>query len=449
MAFGSATVTQFFLRKKYRSTALASHLGGDDQTMNNRVPLRWKTVIGTTIGNALEWYDFLIFGYLSVLIAKQFFPSDAPLTSMLLTTATFGVGFVFRPLAGLWIGMYADRRGRSAALSFVIVLMFIATAMLAFAPTYAQAGLWAPAIVVTSRVLQGISAGGEFGCATALLVELAPQDKKGLYGSWQMVAQSMGALMATLAAAAITSGFSPEALASWGWRLPFLAGLIIGPAGYWIRRNIDESDAFEATAKHESMPFRCLLTDYPTALFISLALGAAVSVAVYVLVGYLPIFAVQMLHLPLNIPFVILAVTMPVRLLLIPLFGHLSDKVGAHRVMGAALIIFIALVHPAFTWLTRVPGVASLLVLGFVFAVLIAALMGPFAATVANLFPTGVRATAMSLTSNLTASVLGGFTPFVLTWLVAKTGDPMMPAHYMFFFLSVGALSLLCYTRPS
>ncbi|TCG08127.1 MFS transporter [Paraburkholderia steynii] len=407
----------------------------------------WKTVIGSTIGNALEWYDFLIFGYLSVLVAKQFFPSDNPLTSMLLATATFGVGFILRPLAGIWIGMYADRRGRKSALSLIILLMFISTAMLAFAPTYRQAGLWAPVIVVISRLLQGISAGGEFGSATALLVELAPRDRKGFYGSWQMFAQAIGSFLATLAAAMLTSWFSPDSLASWAWRLPFIVGLVIGPVGYWIRRNIDESDEFKETEKQPSIPFRKLLTDYPAAMFISIALGGATNVMVYVLVGYLPIYAVQVLQLPINTPFVVLAVTMQVRMLFVPIFGHLSDKIGRRKVMGRALVLFIALVYPAFMWLTHAPGLASLLAMELVFAIIMAAVLGPFAATAADLFPTGIRSTGMSLTYNLTAALLGGFSPFILTWLVAKTGDIMMPAHYMVIFLALGALSLLCYKQ--
>ncbi|MGF6999674.1 MFS transporter [Paraburkholderia sp. GAS32] len=415
--------------------------------MNNRKRSPWKTVIGSTIGNALEWYDFLIFGYLSVLIAKQFFPSDNPLTSILLTTATFGVGFIFRPLAGIWIGMYADRRGRKAALSFIILLMFISTAMLAFAPTYQQAGIWAPVIVVISRILQGISAGGEFGSATALLVELAPKDRKGFYGSWQMFAQAIGSFLATLAAAMLTSWFTTESLSHWAWRLPFIVGLVIGPVGYWIRRNIDESEEFEEAQKQPSVPFRELLTNYPTAMLISFALGGATNVMVYVLVGYLPIYAVHTLRLPINTPFIVLAATMPVRMLFVPFFGHLSDKVGRRRVMGYALVLFIALVYPAFMWLTHAPGLASLLAMELVFAIIMAAVLGPFAATAADLFPTGVRSTGMSLTYNLTAALLGGFSPFILTWLVDKTGDIMMPAHYMVIFLSLGALSLLCYRQ--
>ncbi|VVE84391.1 MFS transporter [Pandoraea sputorum] len=406
-------------------------------------PASWRTVLGTTIGNALEWYDFLIFGYLSPLLAPQFFPSDDPLTSMLLTTATFGVGFIVRPLAGIWMGQYADRRGRKAALSLIIAVMFVATAMLALGPTYEQAGRWAQVMLVTSRILQGISAGGEFGCATALLVELAPSDKKGLYGSWQMVAQSLGALMATLMAAGLTSGFSHQALTSGAWRLAFFVGLIIGPAGYWIRRNIPESAAFRRNTVKASILRHRRPTHAPAAIVICLALGGATSVMVYVATGYLPIFAVHTLHLPQTMPFLVLTLTLPVRVMLIPVFGHLADRIGRRIVLGTALVCFIALVYPAFLGLAHAPGMASLLAVQLLFAILTAAVMGPFAATAAELFPIDVRATGMSFTSNLSVALLGGFTPFLLTWLVAKTGDVMMPAHYMVVFLSMGALSLL------
>lgn len=406
---------------------------------------KWKTIVGSTIGNALEWYDFLIFGYLSVLIAGQFFPNENRLTSLLLVTATFGVGYVFRPIAGVLIGIYADRAGRKAALSLVILLMFISTAMLAFAPTYQQAGMWAPVIVVISRILQGISAGGEFGSATALLVESAPAGRKGFYGSWQMFAQAIGSFMATLCAAALTSWVSPEAVSSWAWRLPFILGLIIGPVGYWIRRNIDESEEFSRIEAREPIRFTSLLTDYPLAMFISIALGAATNVMVYVLVGYVPIYAVQTLNLPVNTPFVVLAITLPVRMTLVPVFGHLSDKYGRKTVMSVGLWSFVALSYPAFWCVTHFPGLHSLLAMEMLFAVLTAAVLGPFAAVAADLFPTGVRSTGMALTYNLTASLLGGFSPFILTWLVAKTGDTMMPAHYLVIFLAFGAFSLIYY----
>jgi MFS family permease len=404
-----------------------------------------KTIVGSTIGNALEWYDFLIFGYLSIVIAKQFFPSNDPITSILMTTATFGVGFIFRPIAGIWLGIYADRAGRKAALSLVILLMFVSTAMLAFAPTYQQAGIWAPVVVVVSRILQGISAGGEFGSATALLVESAPPNRRGFYGSWQMFAQSIGSFMATVGAAVLTSWFSPEALSSWAWRLPFLVGLVIGPLGYWIRRNIEEPEEFLHAQKQPSVPFRTLFAQHPAALFVSFALGGATNVMVYVMVGYVPIYAVRTLMLPLNTPFVVLVATLPVRMLLVPVFGHLSDIFGRKVIMGSALTLLVALTYPSFYWLVHSPGLLSLLVVELVFAAVMAAIMGPFAVTVTELFPTKIRSTGMSLSYNLTAALLGGFSPFILTWLVAATGDRMMPAHYLVIFLAIGGLSLLCY----
>jgi MFS transporter, MHS family, proline/betaine transporter len=425
-------------------------LNGFVYMKSNRAPrdgLSWKGIIGSTIGNALEWYDFLIFGYLAVLISEQFFPSKNPLTSMLLATATFGVGFIFRPIAGIAIGMYADRSGRKKALLLVIVLMFISTAMLAFAPTYQQAGMWAPVMVVTSRVLQGISAGGEFGGATALLIESAKPGQRGFHGSWQMFAQAAGSLLAVFCAAMLTNCFTHEALTSWAWRLPFFVGLLIGPVGYWIRRGIDESEEFSKIEARPSMRFQAILVDYRPALLVSMALGGAASVMVYVLTGYMPIYAVQTLMLTPRTPFIVLSATLPVRMLFIPFFGHLADKYGGKAVMGVALLTLSVFSYPAFSWLAHEPSLERLMAVELVLAVIMAAILGPFPSMLAELFPTEIRSTGMSLTYNLTASLLGGFSPFILTWLVAKTGDPMVPSYYMTAFIVVGAIALLRYKQ--
>ncbi|MFL9884164.1 MFS transporter [Paraburkholderia agricolaris] len=405
----------------------------------------WKAVVASTVGNALEWYDFLVYGYLSVIIAKQFFPADNPVTSMLLTTATFGVGFVVRPIAGIAIGIYADRAGRKAALSFVILLMFVSTAMLAFSPTYSQVGILAPIIVVCSRILQGISVGGEFGSATALLIEYAPPGRRGFYGSWQMFSQSIGVFLATLMGALLTSVFTTEALSSWAWRIPFLLGLIIGPIGFYIRRNLQEPEIFLKEVQHKKVSIAEIFRRYPAELFVSFALSAVTNIMVYVLIAYLPIYAVQSLKTSLNAPFIVLTVSLLVRMALVPYFGHLSDKIGRKIIMGVALTLFALLIYPAFIWLNMYPTTTSLLIMELVFALLMAATLGPVSATLAELFPTHMRSTGLSITYNLAASLLGGFTPFLLTWLVAKTGDKLMPAHYLVGFLILGAVSLLFY----
>jgi MFS transporter, MHS family, proline/betaine transporter len=179
-----------------------------------------------------------------VVIARLFFPSDNQYASLLLTTATFGVGFFMRPVGGVLLGIYADRRGRKAALLMVITLMTIAIAMIAFAPTYAAIGVAAPLIMVVARLLQGFSAGGEFASATAFLTESAPATRRGLYGSWQMVGQGLAVLLGAILGTLLTRSLTPETLDSWGWRIPFLFGLIIGPVGLYIRRKLDETSAF-------------------------------------------------------------------------------------------------------------------------------------------------------------------------------------------------------------
>src|SRR6516164_6573505 len=212
---------------------------------------RARQIVAAVIGNALEWYDFIIFGNLTIVISRLFFPAESQYASLLLTTATFGVGFFMRPVGGILLGVYADRRGRKAALLLVIALMTIAIAMIAFAPTYAAIGVGAPLIIVLARLLQGFSAGGEFASATAFLTESAPAQQRGFYGSWQMVGQGVAVLIGAILGTVLTRSLTAEALDSWGWRIPFLFGLIIGPLGLYIRRNLDETSAFLQSSRSQ------------------------------------------------------------------------------------------------------------------------------------------------------------------------------------------------------
>ena len=206
-------------------------------------------VAAAVVGNALEWYDFIVFGFFTVVIARLFFPAESQYASLLLTTLTFGVGFFMRPVGGILLGIYADRRGRKASLLLIIGLMTLAIAMIGFAPTYAAIGIAAPLLIVLARLLQGFSAGGEFASATSFLIEIAPANRRGFYGSWQMVGQGLALLTGALLGALITRVLATEALDSWGWRVPFLFGLIIGPVGLYIRRRLDETAAFLATRR--------------------------------------------------------------------------------------------------------------------------------------------------------------------------------------------------------
>jgi MFS family permease len=201
-------------------------------------------IAAAVIGNALEWYDFIVFGFFAVIISRLFFPTDSQYASLLFTTATFGVGFFMRPVGGILLGIYADRQGRKAALLVVIASMTVAIALIAFAPTYAAIGIGAPLIIVVARLLQGFSAGGEFASATAFLIESAPAGRRGFYGSWQMVGQGLAVLIGAILGAVLTKTLSPEAIDGWGWRIPFLFGLVIGPVGLYIRSSLAETQAF-------------------------------------------------------------------------------------------------------------------------------------------------------------------------------------------------------------
>lgn len=211
--------------------------------------VRFSQVAAVVIGNALEWYDFIVFGFLTVVIARLFFPAEDQYSGLLLTTATFGVGFFMRPVGGVVLGLYADRHGRKAALQVIIALMTLAMAMITFAPPRAAIGVAAPLLIVLARLLQGFATGGEYAIATAFLVESAPTHRRGLYGSLQQVGQSPAALGGSLAGMFVTVGLTPAQLDSWGWRLPFALGFLIGPVGIWVRRYLHDPAEFLAAQR--------------------------------------------------------------------------------------------------------------------------------------------------------------------------------------------------------
>ncbi len=292
--------------------------------------LNARAVMAAVIGNALEWYDFTVFGFMTVVIARVFFPSSSDYSSILLTTATFGVAFVMRPVGGIVLGLYADRAGRKAALTLVIGLMTLGILLLAIAPPYSAIGIGAPLVIVFARLLQGFSAGGEFGSSTALLIEAAPFSKRGFYGSFQMASQAASLLLGAMVGSAISRGLSPEALDSWGWRVPFIFGLVIGPVGLYIRRNMADTEAFlhaKKTARRATLGE--VFSTHGREVLCGLGSVIALTVSVYVLIAYLPTFAVKQLKLPFGQSFTALIVGNLLLTVLSPVTGAWSDRIGA------------------------------------------------------------------------------------------------------------------------
>ncbi|TDF62678.1 MFS transporter [Cupriavidus sp. L7L] len=401
----------------------------------------WKLILAATIGNALEWYDFIVYGFLAATLSRLFFPSGDPKVALLLATLSIGIGFVARPLGAIAIGIYADKVGRKPAMTLVILLMFVSTAMIAFAPTYLQIGLWATILVSAARLLQGFSAGGEFGSATSYLIEFAPAGKKGFYGSWQMFAQASGALLSTIVGTVLFKYFTQAEIESWAWRIPFFLGLLIGPVGLYIRRHLDEPMEFKS-APAASIRMADLVKSYTPQLIAGTAVSAAVNVMSYVIVTYLPLYAKQTLGISEGDAFFVLFVAVLLRMALIPIFGLLSDNMGRRKMLAVSMVVFAVTIYPAYNHVIVHPSFASLLVVECWFAILIAAAYAPSPTYMSDLFPVRVRASGLSITYNLAATVFGGFSIFFVTYIQQMTGSQLAPAHYavVFFVLAIIAL---------
>jgi MFS transporter, MHS family, proline/betaine transporter len=400
-------------------------------------------IVAAVIGNALEWYDFIVFGFFTVVIARLFFPSDNQYASLLLTTATFGVGFFMRPVGGVLLGIYADRRGRKAALLMVITLMTIAIAMIAFAPTYAAIGVAAPLIMVVARLLQGFSAGGEFASATAFLTESAPATRRGLYGSWQMVGQGLAVLLGAILGTLLTRSLTPETLDSWGWRIPFLFGLIIGPVGLYIRRKLDETSAFLQSNRSLAgqQGAGSVLMSHVKEMLACLGMVVSGTISFYVILIYIPTFARTQLHLPLDQAFLAQSIGLACEVVLIPICGVLSDFVGRKPVMITALVLDLLVTYPLFSWVSASPSFGALLTMQIILCSLFGVFNGPISTALAEQFPTRVRSTALAIAYNIAVMLFGGFAQFFVTWLIQATGTPIAPAYYLMFGAAVGLLA--------
>jgi MHS family proline/betaine transporter-like MFS transporter len=417
--------------------------------------MRRRVVISSTIGNALEWFDFTVFGLFAGILGKLFFPADNPNSSLLLTFATFGIAFAARPLGGLVFGLYADKHGRKKALVVMISLMAVGTGLLGFL-TYGAIGIAAPLLLLLARLIQGFSAGGEFGSASAMLIEFAPPGRRGFYGSFQMVSQSLAFGIGAAMAIGLNVGLSPNEFASWGWRVPFILGILIGPTGWYLRQKCDESPEFQAYLAEKAATAQPkkqttlgqLFSEYPRELVASFSLIAAGTAINYVNAIFLPAYAAAELKLPLlNAQIGLLCVSLANAAISVAC-GALSDRIGRRTVLIPALIAYTVLFYVLLQRLAAEPTTAHLWQLQLV-AVFLGALAGPMPAFMTEIFPVGVRSTGASLMYNLAVMLFGGLAPFINTWLVQATGNKAAPVYYILFAAAVGLAGLSIYRRPT
>lgn len=395
-----------------------------------------KAVISSSLGAALEWFDVIVYASFAVVIAHNFFPGGDNTLGLILTFATFAISYVIRPLGGMVLGSYADRRGRKNALTLTMMLMMIGTLIMAVAPTTSMIGPWAGVVILVSRLIQGFSAGGEFGTATTFLVETAPH-KKAFYSSWQVASQGASVFLASLFGYVLNTHLSHEALYSWGWRVPFFFGIIVGPVGLYIRAKLDETDDFK-TSVPEKAPLKTTLTRHLGRVLTGAAVVGVATISIY-LILYMPTFAVKNLGVSASAGYLGGIVAGLVTLITVPLIGHLADRVGPARVMTWAAVAAIVLAWPLFKLMVDHPSTLTLVLVVSVLGVIMAFAFGPLPALMSSLFPAEIRATGMSLSYNLGVTLLGGIAPLVLTWLISTTGSLDAPSYY---YMTVAVLSL-------
>ncbi|WP_372025997.1 MFS transporter [Rhodococcus sp. NyZ502] len=395
-----------------------------------------KAVISSSLGAALEWFDVIVYASFAVVIAHNFFPGGDNTLGLILTFATFAISYVIRPLGGMVLGSYADRRGRKNALTLTMMLMMIGTLIMAVAPTTSMIGPWAGVVILVSRLIQGFSAGGEFGTATTFLVETAPH-KKAFYSSWQVASQGASVFLASLFGYVLNTHLSHEALYSWGWRVPFFFGIIVGPVGLYIRAKLEETDDFK-TSVPEKAPLKTTLTRHLGRVLTGAAVVGVATISIY-LILYMPTFAVKNLGVSASAGYLGGIVAGLVTLITVPLIGHLADRVGPARVMTWAAVAAIVLAWPLFKLMVDHPSTLTLVLVVSVLGVIMAFAFGPLPALMSSLFPAEIRATGMSLSYNLGVTLLGGIAPLVLTWLISTTGSLDAPSYY---YMTVAVLSL-------
>jgi MFS family permease len=399
-----------------------------------------RAVIASVIGNGLEWFDFLSYAYFAATIGRVFFPLADHTASLLLTLGVFAAGFVVRPVGGVLLGIYADRVGRRRALALLIVMMATATLLVGLTPGYATIGLAAPALVILGRIIQGLSVGGQFGSAAAMLTEYAPPGRRMFYGSFQMASQGVALLLASGFGYVLTTWLSAAALDAWGWRIPFLFGTLIGPVGIYIRYYVGESPEFlraQAARAATAAPRAGVSLAAVICGIGVIAVGTALN---YLWHSYTPTYVVRQLHLPISAALGGASITGLVAIVAYPISGWIADRLGAFRMFFPVVSAFALAAWPLYAYVAAAPSVARLITAQIVATLFLSLMSGPHPGMLAALFPTGTRSTGIALSYNIAVTLFGGLAPVTVTWLIAVSHDAMMPAYFqiMAALLSLG-----------
>ena len=408
-----------------------------------------KNVIRVSSGNFLEMYDFIVFGFFAGPIGRTFFPGQNPYASLMLSLATFGAGFLMRPVGAVVLGAYIDRYGRRAGLLLTLGLMSVGTITIACLPGYATLGLLAPVLILLSRLLQGFSAGVELGGVSVYLSEIATPGHKGFYVSWQSASQQVAVMVASLLGVGLELVLAPATIDLWGWRIPFLVGCLIIPLLFLLRRSLAETEAFEARKHHPTISqiIRTVAANW-TIVMLGMMLVAMTTVSFYLITAYTPTFGQSELHLQsVGVLIVTLCVGIS-NFCWLPVMGAASDRFGRKPLLIIFTVLALLTVYPAMLWLTAAPSFVRLLLVLLWLSFIYASYNGAMVVTLTEIMPVEVRTSGFSLAYSLATALLGGFTPAICTYLIHITGNRAAPGLWMSFAALLGLIAAFMIPRP-
>jgi MFS family permease len=398
-----------------------------------------RAVVAATVGNMLEFYDFITYSFFAIEIGHAFFPARSDYGSLMLSLATFGAGFVTRPIGGIVLGIYSDRVGRRPAMLLSFALMGGAILAISLTPSYDTIGLAAPIIVVIARMAQGFALGGEVGPTTAYLLEIAAPERRGLMVSWQPASQEIAATAGALVGVILSRTMAPEALDAYGWRIAFLIGALCLPFGLWMRRGLPETipQRIRGTEATEHTSHLQLARRYIRVIVLALMILAS-----YV-TQYMTTYAKNTLHVASSLAFAVSLVSNGVGIAGALLGGWLADLWGRKPLMIWPQLVALLLTYPTFLWIVDAPGALSLL-LGFGALSLIASLpFTAFYAAFTEALPQEIRGGVFATIYAAAIATFGGTAQLVVTWLLHVTGNPLAPAWYLLLAAAVGLLAMM------
>jgi MHS family proline/betaine transporter-like MFS transporter len=394
-----------------------------------------KTLIAGCVANVLEWYDFALYGYLASVLARLFFPAADELSSLILTFEVFAAGYLMRPLGAAFFGNLGDKVGRKKVLIISVTLMAASTVLIGILPTYAQIGVLAPILLTLLRLIEGFSVGGEFTGTISFIVEHSPQSRRGFTGSFATFSLIGGILLGSAIGALVTSTLSAEEVVNWGWRIPFIFGIVVGVVGIYLRFGIDETPIFkslEDKGEVVSAPILEALTNYWREILITMGTTWAGSATFYIIFVYMPTYLSTQANVPFSTALKMNTASMIILMIAAPFMGALSDRIGRKPVLITGCLAIAILTYPLFLLLSK-GNLLYALGAQAVFALELAMVFAPLGATLVEFFPTRVRLSAMSLGYNLGFSIFGGTAPLVATYLIKETGSNVAPSIYLAF----------------